>query len=124
MEDEACASINLFLNEMTADFNVLCPFKEEWPGSNMDSTSIVSNSGVELRIGTPNSWRRRCNCIVSLLADDMERYFTSAYDFETFGCFLHFHAIGELPRNIHFPVVEQRVPGHLANQHYHRHEGR
>lgn len=61
---------------------------------------------VEFLRKTPNSRRRRRSHIISLLADDIERYSASAVDFEIVVCFLHFHEIREAPKNMHHPVVE------------------
>lgn len=55
-----------------------------------------------------NSLRRRRQ-MISLLADDTDQYSASTEDFEIMVCFLHFHEIEEVPRNIHHLVVDLRV---------------
>lgn len=42
--------------------------------------------------------------MISLPVEDIDLYYASEDDFETVGCFLHFHKIGELPMNIHHPI--------------------
>lgn len=51
---------------------------------------------------------------ISLYAEDIARYSTSVDDFDTVGCFLHFHAMRVI-KKIYQPVVERRVPGNLLN---------
>lgn len=52
--------------------------------------------------------------MISLLADDIERYSSSAEDLETIACFYHFQEIGDVQRNIHQPIVDLRVSGQPA----------
>jgi len=44
----------------------------------------------------------------------MDRYSASADDLETVTCFLLFHDMRDLPRNIQYPVIEHLVKGHRA----------
>lgn len=52
--------------------------------------------------------------MISLLADDIERYSSSAEDLETIACFYHFQEIGDVQRHIHQPIVDLRVSGQPA----------
>lgn len=50
--------------------------------------------------------------MISEHAADMAQYYVD--DFEIESCFLPFHEIGALPRNIHQPVVDFLMSGHPA----------
>lgn len=75
--------------------------------------ALSAYNGVGCKTGTPSSRGSRWSHTISLLDDDMDPYSGSVEDLETVSL-LHFHKIGELPKNIHHHVVERWVSGHSA----------
>lgn len=49
-----------------------------------------------------------------LLAHDIDRYFTFVDDLEAVVCFLNLQEMGEVPRNMHQPMVDVQVLGQPA----------
>ena len=97
---------DMLTNEVAIDPNVFCALL-------IDSVLIALVLSAYRRVGlvkkTASSLRRRQSQITTLLVEDIERYSASAGDLDTVVCLLHFHEIGDVPRNIHQLVVERRV---------------
>lgn len=83
-------------------------------------TSVVSIEQVGCnRIASSFQTRRRSQ-ITSLLEEDRDRCSTWAEDLEIVVCFLHFHDMRESLKNMHHPIVDRLVSGHLTNLDQHK----
>ena len=95
--------INLYMLCLFIGFFVVC------------MTLVLSTcSGIGCAWVKPSFDKTPCNRIISEHATNMTQYFASVDDLGTESCFLHFHEIRALPRNIHQLVVDFLVLGQLA----------
>ena len=107
-------SVQSFPNRMTVYFNMLCMLMVNRISSYLNGTSIINVKRSRIRLrknqAQPEAHEARQSQKVAYIA----QYSDSVKDLETRACFLLFQEIKESPRNMHQPVTDRRISGHLA----------
>ena len=81
---------------------------------NLDGSSVITRRGVATSQKIPKTANNHRSHTISKVVVASARSSASVLEQDTAACFLDFHAIGEEPRRIQYPVMERRSVGSLA----------
>jgi hypothetical protein len=94
--------------------NMLCKFMLHRIIGNLYAPVLSQRRGVATSQETPKSANNHRSQTISAVVVARARSSASVLERDTAACFLDFHAIGEEPRRMQYPVMERRSLGSLA----------